>query len=300
MVTSAGSFDHNSYFNGASGMPTSAPYSQTQFQDAFDFSTDPSSAFGTFNYGNAGFTSVNTEMPPPQGSFESIAKRHKSSRSVGSPATNVSDTQSPNTGPPTPYNMAMPLTPNSSVGSDEPILRTTSKHSNSSYPPLDLRRMSVQSLINVLPGDASHQYNMEERGRQYPIVDAAFTIHGYDLGLPDYDTPNNNDAYAIAVSSPRNDVMNLDDDTTYGSAETRGKDMAFESGGYYAKPVAIGISKSLGALPPILMENPMNLLYFHHFLNHTARILVPHDCERNPFRQILPESMYSHLNLSFC
>lgn len=34
----------------------------------------------------------------------------------------------------------------------------------------------------------------------------------------------------------------------------------------------------------------MNLLYFHHFLNHTARILVPHDCSENPFRNILPQS----------
>lgn len=34
----------------------------------------------------------------------------------------------------------------------------------------------------------------------------------------------------------------------------------------------------------------MNLLYFHHFIDHTARILVPHDCEKNPFRTILPGS----------
>lgn len=40
----------------------------------------------------------------------------------------------------------------------------------------------------------------------------------------------------------------------------------------------------------------MNLLYFHHFLNHTARILVPHDCERNPFRLILPESTFHLLH----
>lgn len=65
--------------------------------------------------------------------------------------------------------------------------------------------------------------------------------------------------------------------------------MAFGKGGYYVKPVQIRIPKSLEPLPPILMENKMNLLYFHHFINHTARILVPHDCEKNPFRQILPE-----------
>lgn len=36
----------------------------------------------------------------------------------------------------------------------------------------------------------------------------------------------------------------------------------------------------------------MNMLYFHHFLNHTARILVPHDCSENPFKSILPQSRY--------
>lgn len=53
-----------------------------------------------------------------------------------------------------------------------------------------------------------------------------------------------------------------------------------------------------GYLPctQLLLENPMNLLYFHHFLNHTARILVPHDCERNPFRLILPESTFHLLH----
>ncbi|KAJ4380078.1 hypothetical protein N0V86_004387 [Didymella sp. IMI 355093] len=71
--------------------------------------------------------------------------------------------------------------------------------------------------------------------------------------------------------------------------EPRTCDMAFGKGGYYAKPVQIRIPKSLEPLPRILMENKMNLLYFHHFINHTARILVPHDCEKNPFRQILPE-----------
>lgn len=41
----------------------------------------------------------------------------------------------------------------------------------------------------------------------------------------------------------------------------------------------------------------MNLLYFHHFLNHTARILVPHDCSANPFRNILPQMAVRDINL---
>ena len=149
--------------------------------------------------------------------------------------------------------------------------------------------MSVQSIINNDFSEHSHEV---EQGRQYPIADFSATTYGYDLGLPDLDSPNNDDFSAITIFSPQSVTMELDEGTPYGSADPRSNDMAFESGGYYAKPVPIRISKSLGILPPILMENPMNLLYFHHFLNHTARILVPHDCERNPFRQILPESEY--------
>lgn len=293
-VSNAATLDHDSYFSGPGIMPTSAPYNQTQFQNNFGFPSESTPGFETFDYNNIGFASPNADMLPPRARGEPLAKRHKHSHSVDSPTTTMSDGYSPNTGPPTLYSpyLAMPLTPNSSVSSDDPLVRTTLRQSNSLYTPPDLRRMSVQSLINDLPASTPRQYaSPSGHRRQYPIADETFTTHGFDRGLPDLDTPNNYDVGAIAVFSPPSDTSNFDNETTYGSAEPSGKEMAFESGGYYAKPVAIRISKSLGTLPRLLMENPMNLLYFHHFLNHTARILVPHDCERNPFRQILPESM---------
>jgi hypothetical protein len=291
-VTSAGSLDGPSYFQSPAGLPTSAPYSQTQFQNTLDVRSHSASEFDTFGPRNAGFTSVNVEMPPPQGSADSSTNRHTYGSVTESPATILSDSYSPNTGSPTPYSpyMYMPLTP-ISVGSEEPVTKTAPIPQTSVLSPPDLRRVSVQSLINDLPSDGSRPYSGEvEHGRQYPITDLTYTTYGYDLGLPDLDTSRNDDFSAIAIFSPQSDIMDLDSNTPYGRAETRGQDMAFESGGYYAKPVPIRISKQLEPLPPLLMENQMNLLYFHHFLNHTARILVPHDCERNPFRQILPES----------
>jgi hypothetical protein len=66
--------------------------------------------------------------------------------------------------------------------------------------------------------------------------------------------------------------------------------IAFEPDGYYGKPVPIKIPNPLLPLPGQLLANSMNLLYFHHFLNHTARILVPHDCTMNPYRTVLPNS----------
>jgi hypothetical protein len=205
-----------------------------------------------------------------------------------SPAAIVSDVHSPYTGPVAPYSpfMAMPLTPNSSASSEEHIWRSTSTQQSPSNPPPDLRRMSVQSIIN---SDFSEHDHGGGHRRQYPMMDPSTITYGFDLGLPDLDSPSNDDFSAIALFSPQTHSVELNE-SPYENLESHSQDMAFESGGYYAKPVPIKISKSLGVLPPILLENPMNLLYFHHFLSHTARILVPHDCERNPFRQILPES----------
>jgi hypothetical protein len=272
--------DGGLYFQ--SEMLISVPYTHAQFQGTVDARSHFASMSDATNSRSVDFASVDATMPPPlQSSVDPMAKRQKYDFPADSDA-----------GSPIPYSPypAMPLTP-LSVGSEGNIMQTSLTPQNSAQSPPDVRRVSVQSLINDLPKKRPGPPGVEaERGRQYPIADSAFTTYGYDLGLPDIDTPRNNDFSAIAIFSPQSDTMGFDDDTPYGSAEPHGKDMAFESGGYYAKPVPIRISKSLEPLPPLLMENQMNLLYFHHFINHTARVLVNHDCERNPFRQILPES----------
>jgi hypothetical protein len=286
------------YHESGSRMPSRASYTPSHFQSNFGYPALSAASHEPYYDSNNGLTSVNMELPqspplmlPPRDVVDSKRERHKKSHSMHSPTTTMSDAHSPYTGPLDPYSpfMAMPLTPSSSASSEENIWRSSSTHQSPSNPPPDLRRMSVQSIIN---NDFSEHSHGVRHGRQYPTMDFSTTIYGYDLGLPDLDTPNNDDFSAIALFSPQASGVELDE-CPYGNGDTRGQDMAFESGGYYAKPVAIRISKSLGVLPPILLENHMNLLYFHHFLNHTARILVPHDCERNPFRQILPKSRYT-------
>lgn len=121
--------------------------------------------------------------------------------------------------------------------------------------------------------------------------------YGLDRGHPDLDLPRNNDTAAISGMSPSDTGSDLEgwhgqlgaDYHEFGFGLQK-KETVFAKGGYYATPVPIRIPKSLEPLPPTLLENPMNLLYFHHFLNHTARILVPHDCPENPFKTILPKS----------
>ncbi|KAG9196472.1 peptidylprolyl isomerase domain and WD repeat-containing protein 1 [Alternaria panax] len=279
--------DRGLYFQGE--MLTSVPYPHAQFQSTVDTRSNSASLSDATNSCSVDFASVNAAMPPPlPSSADPLAKRQK-----------YDFTADLDAGSPMPYSpySDIPLT-SLSVGSEGNVVQTPMTPQNLAQSPPDVRRVSVQSLINELPKKRPGPSGVEaERGRQYPIADSAFTTYGYDLGLSDIDTPRNNDYSAIAIFSPQSDTMGFGDDTPYGSAETHGKDMAFESGGYYAKPVPIRISKSLEPLPPLLMENQMNLLYFHHFINHTARVLVNHDCERNPFRQILPEMAVQDENI---
>ncbi|KAF2749312.1 hypothetical protein M011DRAFT_398582 [Sporormia fimetaria CBS 119925] len=156
----------------------------------------------------------------------------------------------------------------------------------------DFSRLSVYSVVSTAT-DSGSAYTPEPlHDCQSPMPDTSTTLYSYDRGLPDLDIPRNADNEAIDESSyPERSYW--DDDSSCESMnwtdERNPSGPAFEKTAYYAKPVAIRIPKSLEPLPPLLLENKMNLIYFHHFLNHTARILVPHDCEQNPFRQILPE-----------
>ena len=109
------------------------------------------------------------------------------------------------------------------------------------------------------------------------------TYYGIDRGLSDLDLGQNDDANALNGTASRLAIDPLSD---VDSANDPGK----SRGGYYASPVSVLISKSFEPLPPTLLENPINLLYFHFFLNNTAKILVTHNCSQNPFTSILPRS----------
>ena len=129
--------------------------------------------------------------------------------------------------------------------------------------------------------------------------------YGLDRGLPDLDIPRNDDAAAINGHSAaqQSELHAWAQKTDVGVSEfgfgLPKRECVFAKGGYYASPVPIKISRKLEPLPSTLLENPMNLLYFHHFLNHTARILVVHDCSQNPFRTLLPQSKLSIIVICF-
>ncbi|KAL9609299.1 MAG: hypothetical protein Q9167_005917 [Letrouitia subvulpina] len=169
----------------------------------------------------------------------------------------------------------------------------------------DIRRLSVKSLLS----DDSPADSGTESVSTFMIsaVNTPTISYGVDRGFPDRDLPNNNDAIALNVVTPSLSKRSFDDgdiespEDSYFSPEfgfgLYGTNSAHDQGGYYSTPVTVTIPRGLTPLPPTLQDNPMNLLYFHHFLNHTARILVPHDCSANPFKSILPQMAVQDINL---
>ena len=142
-------------------------------------------------------------------------------------------------------------------------------------------------------------------GYNQPPFQDLMIKYGLDRGFPDMDLPINNDDLALNGITPTitaatgysflkaEDAIDEPNNPSEFGFGLNAPNSAHGEGGYYAKPVPVAIPRSLGHLPATLRENPMNLLYFHHFLNHTARILVPHDCSENPFKSILPQSKFT-------
>ena len=148
--------------------------------------------------------------------------------------------------------------------------------------PPDLRRLSVKSLLS----DPSED---NEPPRIAQMEAHGYRSYGYDHGFPDLDRPQNDDNRVVFPQFP--DLRRASaavSEVSTSSADVEPKQIAFEPGGYYAQPVPIRIPRSLEPLPAELKDNQMNLLYFHHFINHTGRIMVAHDCPENPFRRVLP------------
>ena len=119
--------------------------------------------------------------------------------------------------------------------------------------------------------------------------------YGLDCGRPDQDLAMNNDHAAIDVNSALDNISSRgrSEEASPKAYPTPTYRQNADYSGYYASPVPINIPRYLSPLPSSLLENPINLMYFHHFINHTSRMLVPHDCDNNPFMSVLPSSKSS-------
>ena len=152
-------------------------------------------------------------------------------------------------------------------GEDHQNIPPASPTDSSAYT-LQPQRVSIQSLLSPSATPRPHVSASTSE-----LID-----YGYDDGRPDLDLARNDDFAAVDRVLP----VRL--------SRTNPGVPAFAQAGYYALAVPIRIPRDLIPLPSALYHNPINLMYFHHFINHTAKILVPHDCADNPFATVLPAS----------
>ncbi|KAJ5824942.1 hypothetical protein N7447_007282 [Penicillium robsamsonii] len=152
---------------------------------------------------------------------------------------------------------------------------------------------------NHEPDQASHESSMAQNNWQ-TYLNNVTDNYGLDSGRPDQDLTFNNDHAAIDINYALDLISSRwrNEEPAQSKASQRDPEPQVQfCSGYYASPVPINVPRYLSPLPSSLLENPINLMYFHHFLNHTARMLVPHNCDNNPFISVLPSMAIGDSNL---
>ncbi|KAJ5675406.1 hypothetical protein N7462_008303 [Penicillium macrosclerotiorum] len=151
----------------------------------------------------------------------------------------------------------------------------------------------------ITEGDEGANDSLAAQSKWQAYLTSVTDNYGLDSGRPDRDLALNNDHAAIDINSALNSISSRGrgSETSSPAAQGDGGLQKSDFSGYYAAPVPINIPRYLSPLPATLLENPINLLYFHHFLNHTSKMLVPHDCDNNPFMSVLPSMAVDDPNL---
>ena len=184
-----------------------------------------------------------------------------------------SPSHNPSLGPPfdflNPFNPAAIANTAQQYGLDLPSLNTANVN--------HVRRLSVASILAPVPQDALYSYSnrvsestnnhldYSNQNVTYGIANGDHNVEDDDIEeIPRYDLDGNGfgDAFRYRMTAA----------STY-------------------HPTSLSIPRGLDPLPPMLVENDKNMMYFKHFLGFTAGLLVPHDCSENPFKKVLPQSM---------
>jgi hypothetical protein len=204
----------------------------------------------------------------------------------------------------------LPTTPSaSSVTSNDGFARPTARSSGTpTGSGGDPRRSSVHSLLSSPVKEEFDHFSKPSSYMGAPLVHnfrpSTSRSYGIDRGMPDLDIPKNDDQHALDIVTPleyqtrgrtQSEIARL---AVFGFG-MYGNNSLPKGGYYYSSPREVIIPDIFHPLPSILTQNPMNMMYFHHFLNHTASILVPHDCSENPFKSILPRMALKDDNLMY-
>ncbi|KAI1834143.1 transcriptional regulator family: Fungal Specific TF [Penicillium roqueforti] len=142
----------------------------------------------------------------------------------------------------------------------------------------------------------SHESSIA-RSKWQTYLNSVTDNYGLDSGRPDQDLTFNNDHAAIDINYALDLISSRWRNEESKASQPDPVPQVQFCSGYYASPVPINVPRYLSPLPSSLLENPINLMYFHHFLNHTARMLVPHNCDNNPFISVLPSMAIGDSNL---
>ncbi|OJJ45876.1 hypothetical protein ASPZODRAFT_68948 [Penicilliopsis zonata CBS 506.65] len=181
-----------------------------------------------------------------------------------------------------------PLSPNSRYP------RTLQHHAATSPP-------NMQSVETDPPAPGSATASVAEL-KWHTYLTSVTDNYGLDCGRMDLDLNRNDDHasininYALDLISPQWQSAKPPSSVDK-QMETTGSEPKDNLRPYYTSPVPINIPRYLSPLPSTLLHNPINLMYFHHFINHTARMMAPHDCGDNPFISVLPSMAIADSNL---
>lgn len=135
-----------------------------------------------------------------------------------------------------------------------------------------------------------HPYGMKENSRRLSVQNLLTTPLPSSQDFAAYQ----GNGYNQAIDPQLNDgdieeIPRYDESLNFGDKKKYQDQQQFATNGN-GHPVYQSIPRSLHPLPTMLMDNVESAMYFHHFLTQTASMLVPHDCGRNPFKTILPQS----------
>lgn len=210
---------------------------------------------------NIALRSYTSDMGPPPTSIPQSSYTPSSYNSSPTPAAR-------------PYSSSSLLAPSSAYSDSYASLHAMG--SSSLLPdPADMRRLSINSLLSGAPSGCAppnqpqtprSNSDNQETSIQYRDIYTDHTTYGVDKGIKDLDYGKNDDANAIsqscAMSGREHMSMILNTDSAVPSSDATIESIEHDTDEpfYYERPVPINIPRLLEPLPPLLLENPMNLL----------------------------------------
>lgn len=114
-------------------------------------------------------------------------------------------------------------------------------------------------------------------------------LYGFDVGRADEDLlQNDGDDATLLPPTAYSFAQGIVDFGEEALTRHRHGAAAAVNGRYYEHVVPVIIPWAFEPLPDVLTKSQMNLLYFHHFLDHSAQVLVPHHHgDTNPLRRCI-------------